>query len=208
MRAFGRKFADLLLSIAAAGGAVCIILVPLAWLFDISIIMFRTGSMVPTLEPGDIAIVQEIPAEDIEAGDVVTVDREGALPVTHRVTSVEEGPSSQERVITMQGDANETEDPHPYTVETVRTVLFSIPGIATGVAFFSDSRVLAVATLVMSLVVGWAFWPRGPVVEEDDEDDDAAGESAEEGSAPQEPEDPEAEDDYLPRHATGAPTAS
>ncbi|MCI2266835.1 signal peptidase I [Sediminivirga luteola] len=166
---WGRRAADVVLSIAALAGTVCIVLVPLAWIFDISIIMFRTGSMVPTLQPGDIAVVREVPADEAAVGDIVTVDREGQLPVTHRVTGIEPAEAPDTHRITMRGDANDTDDPHPYEVQTVRAFMFSVPGIASGVAFLSDTRVLAVATLVMSVVVGWAFWPRGPVAEEEDE---------------------------------------
>ena len=50
--------------------------------------MFKTGSMSPTITAGSVALVREIPASEINVGDVVTVDREDALPVTHRVTSI------------------------------------------------------------------------------------------------------------------------
>ena len=60
----------------------------------------------------------------------------------------------------MKGDANEQEDPHPYTVETVRTVLFSIPGLANVIVWFGDPMVLGGMTIAAALLVGWAFWPR------------------------------------------------
>lgn len=170
-----RMLADAALSVAALAGVVCLILVPLAWFFDISIVMFRTGSMAPTINPGDIAIVREIPAEEIAVGDIVTVDRDGALPVTHRVTSVAEGEQPGERVLTMRGDANEADDPHPYVVQHGRLVLFPVPGLAPAIAFLSDSRVLGVTTIVMSVVVGWAFWPRGPVAERPEQQGTVAG---------------------------------
>src|SRR5699024_10594064 len=101
-------------------------------------------------------------------GDVVTVDRPAALPITHRVTSVAEVPLSTERIITMKGDANEAEDPFPYTVNTVRLVLASVPNLAYGVIWLSNPWVMAVLTIGASTLVTWAFWPRDP--SEDDTD--------------------------------------
>ncbi|WP_407360084.1 signal peptidase I [Microbacterium sp. LBN7] len=156
----GRPIGDLLLWIAAAGGVICIVLVVLAFTAQITLIMFRTGSMSPTIPAGSVSIVQRIPAGEIEIGDVVTVDRPGELPVTHRVTSIEPGASAQERVITMRGDANASEDPFPYTVTSVRIVLFSVPGIALLVAGMGSPIVLGGLTLAATALVVWAFWPR------------------------------------------------
>lgn len=152
---------DLMLWVAAAAGVVCIVLVILAFTANITLIMFRTGSMSPTIPAGSVAVVQRIPASDIEVGDVVTVDRRGELPVTHRVTSIAPGISESERVITMRGDANVDEDPFPYTVRSVRIVLFSIPGIATVIVAMGNPYVLGGITVAAALLVFWAFWPRG-----------------------------------------------
>lgn len=153
---------DTLLNLAAVGGVVCIVLVILATCFNITLIMFKTGSMSPTIPTGSLALVREIPASDIAVGDVVTVDRAGQLPVTHRVTSVSGGvdTAGPQRTITMQGDANRSEDPEPYTVSTVRLVLASVPGLAYLVVWLSNPWVLGGLTLSCSALVMWAFWPR------------------------------------------------
>jgi signal peptidase len=65
-------------------------------------------------------------------------------------------------MITMKGDANESEDPTPYTVSTVRIVLVSAPGLAYGIVWLSNPWVLAVLALGASTLVTWAFWPRKP----------------------------------------------
>lgn len=157
----GQVIADVLLWIAAAAGVVCIALVVLAFTANITLIMFRTGSMSPTIPAGSVAVVQQVPASAIEIGDVVTVDREDDLPVTHRVTSVGAGASDAERVITMRGDANAADDPYPYEVTSVRVVLFSIPGIATVIVAMGNPFVLGGITVAAALLVVWAFWPRG-----------------------------------------------
>lgn len=159
-RGLGHAIADILLWIAAAAGVICIALVILAFTANITLIMFRTGSMSPTIPAGSVAIVQQIPASAIEVGDVVTVDREDDLPVTHRVTSVVAGASEAERVITMRGDANASDDPYPYAVTSVRIVLFSIPGIATVIVAMGNPFMLGGITVAAALLVVWAFWPR------------------------------------------------
>lgn len=158
----GRLLGDLLLWIAAAAGVVCIVLVILAYAAGITLIMFKTGSMSPTITAGSVAVVQRIPAADIAVGDVVTVDRAGDLPVTHRVTSVTAGATADERVITMRGDANASDDPFPYTVQSARVVLFAIPGIATVIVAMGSPYVLGGLTLGATALVIWAFWPRSP----------------------------------------------
>ena len=57
--------------VAAAAGLVCIILVILAVTANITLIMFRTGSMSPTISAGSVAVVQEVAAAEIDVGDVV-----------------------------------------------------------------------------------------------------------------------------------------
>ncbi|OAN36592.1 signal peptidase I [Microbacterium sp. H83] len=156
----GRALGDVVLWIAAAAGVVCMVLVVLALTANITLIMFRTGSMSPTIPAGSVAVVQQIPASAVEVGDVVTVDRVDDLPVTHRVTSVSAGATAAERVLTMRGDANSADDPYPYPVRTVRTVLFSVPGIASVIVALGDPVVLGTLTVAATALVVWAFWPR------------------------------------------------
>ena len=152
---------EIALTALAAGGALCLLLVVLAVAFQVTLIMFKTGSMSPTIPAGSLAVVREIPARDVRIGDVVTVDRAGALPVTHRVTSVQPAADGQ-RTITMKGDANRDPDPLPYTVERVRLVIAHVPELARVVGWFSDARVMGGIAVVAAGVVTWAFWPREP----------------------------------------------
>ncbi|MFJ4166384.1 signal peptidase I [Microbacterium sp. NPDC089698] len=151
---------EVLLWVAALAGLVCIVLVVLAFTAHITLIMFRTGSMSPTIPAGSVAIVQQIPASQVHVGDVVTVDRPGQLPVTHRVRAVEDGTAPAERLITLRGDANAQDDPAPYPVSTVRIVRLAIPGLAPVIVAFGNPFVLGGLTLGATALVIWAFWPR------------------------------------------------
>ena len=59
----GRALGEVLLWAAALAGLVCIVLVVLAFTANITLMMFRTGSMSPSIPAGSVAIVQRIPAE-------------------------------------------------------------------------------------------------------------------------------------------------
>lgn len=70
-----------------------------------------SGSMEPVLSPGDVIIVYDTSAENIQEGDIITFVEEGDKTVTHRVVgTVEEG----DRVLfETQGDSNDEVDPAP-----------------------------------------------------------------------------------------------
>ncbi|SMQ59733.1 signal peptidase I [Agreia sp. VKM Ac-1783] len=150
---------ELLLNIASVLGAVCIVLTVAALLFNITLIMFKTGSMSPTIPAGSLALVREIPASEVRVGDVVTVDRPDQLPVTHRVVAAQPGADGQS-VLTLRGDANPVDDPAPYTVSTVRIVMASVPGLAFAVVAMSNPWALAAVSVVVASFITWYFWPR------------------------------------------------
>lgn len=146
-------------NLLAAGGVICVVLVILAISMNITLIMFKTGSMSPTIPTGSVAVVKEITADEIEIGDVVTVDRPGELPVTHRV--VEYYPQGNgEALIRMKGDANPDLDPGMYRVTTVREVMWSVPELAKVIVWFGNPLVLGGISLLAALGVLWAFWPK------------------------------------------------
>ncbi len=160
-RTTGRVVRETLLTVAALGGAACIVLVILAFTGGYSLIMFKTGSMSPTIPTGSVALVREIPAAEAKVGDVLTVDRPGKLPVTHRVTSVAPADGDpSERVITLKGDANQTEDPEPYRIAHARVVIGSVPGLATVIVWFGSPWIMGGITVAAAILVTWAFWPR------------------------------------------------
>lgn len=154
------KVADGLLTVLATLGVVCIIATITAFALNISLIMFKTGSMSPTIPTGSLAVVRQIPASDIKAGDVTTVSRgEGQLPVTHRVVSVTPV-GGDTYSLEMKGDANDSPDAQPYKVTEVKKVLWHAPRLAYVVAAVSQPKYMAGITVAASFLVVWAFWPR------------------------------------------------
>jgi signal peptidase len=70
-----------------------------------------SGSMEPTLPVGSLAIVEKVPADQVERGDVVTFNTPGddESLTTHRIVGIErEDGRSAYRT---RGDANEVDDP-------------------------------------------------------------------------------------------------
>lgn len=155
----GSAVRNLLLNLSALGGVVCIVMVGLAFFLHISLVLFRTGSMTPTIPAGSVAVVRQIPAAEVHVGDVVTVDRPGKLPITHRVIDIKPAAGGQVW-LTLRGDANPAPDPAAYLVGSVRRVLFSAPGLAKMIVAVSNRWVMVSVTLAVSALVTWAFWPR------------------------------------------------
>lgn len=155
------RLEDGLLSVLATLGVVCILATIAAFTLNISLIMFKTGSMSPTIPAGSLAVVKQIPASEIQVGDVTTVSRgEGQLPVTHRVVSTTPIGGDAYSIV-MQGDANDSPDAQPYEVTEVKKILWHVPGLAYVVATISQPIYMAGITVAAALLVVWAFWPRG-----------------------------------------------
>ncbi|WP_194822420.1 signal peptidase I [Micromonospora sp. S-DT3-3-22] len=153
------RVADLALTLLAVGGAVCVVLVPLALFFDISLVLFKTGSMGPTIPAGSLAVVREIPASEVAVGDVVTVDRTPLPPITHRVVDIADG-GGPVRLLTLRGDANESNDAMPHAVTHVRLVEWSVPGLGYAVRTLSNIYVTSMIAIGIAVIITWAFWPR------------------------------------------------
>ncbi|WP_254838367.1 signal peptidase I [Natronomonas marina] len=117
-----------------------------------------SGSMEPAFSPGDVIVVESVPAESISAGDVITFARDGeSRPTTHRVIEVvetEAGPAFR-----TAGDANEDPDPALVQPDQVRgrvpTVdghLFVLPYIGYVIGF-AGTRLGFVALVVTPLIL-------------------------------------------------------
>lgn len=89
-----------------------------------------TGSMRPAIDPGDVVLVRAVDPATVEAGDVITFDRGGEVPTTHRVIEVVGTPSDP--AFRTQGDANEDPDGGVVPAADVRgVVVLTIPFVGT-----------------------------------------------------------------------------
>src|SRR5699024_678134 len=161
-------------------GVLSLIMLGLGMWLNMGLVMFRTGSMEPTIPTGSVALVQPVSPDDIAAGDVLTVRTDDMdISVTHRVTAVNEPhdihraaedpaldratvENGQAAVIRMQGDANDVEDPQPYVVSDgeVEAVLGHVPGLARPLQQLAQREVQIVLAAALAGGIAWAFWPR------------------------------------------------
>jgi signal peptidase len=158
-----RRLLDGVLTLAALAGAACTALVVAGWAFGFSLVLFKTGSMSPAIPTGSLALVREVPVEDVGPGDVVTVDRPGRLPVTHRIVANVATPLPGTAVLVLQGDANAAPDAEAYVVDEVRVVEASVPALGHVVGRMQHPVLLAGITLVTAALVTAALWPQEPV---------------------------------------------
>lgn len=152
---------EAVVTLAGLIGALSILWFIVASVAGVSIIIFATGSMAPTIPTGSAALVREVPASEIDVGDVVTVQRPGSrLPVTHRVVSVSpDSDAADGRILVLRGDANVSNDTFPYRVTEAKVVVAAIPVLGTILAIAGRPAVTGVLTIVVAALVVWAFWP-------------------------------------------------
>lgn len=134
-----------------------------------TLIVFRTGSMSPTMPQGSVAVSMPVSADEIDIGDVVTVQPANRqLPVTHRVVEVrevavaahEQEVTANARELVLKGDDNDTADIRPYVVTEARRAVFAVPALGSALMLLQSPIGMGVLTLVAGALTAWAFWPR------------------------------------------------
>jgi signal peptidase len=152
---------SIVFAVAGIAGLLSILWLVASLVFGLSVIVFKTGSMAPTMPAGSMAITRWVPAAAIRVGDVVTVPVPGkVLPVTHRVVSVATIPAvPDDRSLVLKGDDNLTPDQVPYTVGRTKLVIFSLPVAGTVLALFQTPPFIGLTSLIVAGLLLWAFWP-------------------------------------------------
>lgn len=119
-----------------------------------------SGSMEPYMAAGDAVIVAAAPVASIREGDVITYQRGGDIPTTHRV--VERVTDEQGVAFRTMGDANEDPDPalvRPTSV--VGEVVLVIPYIGHVVQFANTPiGIVSLVVVPIGLLVvseGWRY---------------------------------------------------
>jgi signal peptidase len=139
--------------------AIAALVTGLAWHDGYRIYIVHTGSMSPTLRPGD-AVLDRPEPRAIHPGDVVTFRiRSGPDPVvTHRVASL------AGVLVRTKGDANRTVDPWVLKEsQIVGSTMAKLPRIGYLIFYLEQPRGLAsVITIFVGLFLLWQlFFPAG-----------------------------------------------
>ena len=116
---------ELVLTVGAVLGALCLVLGLVMVATGLSPLIFRSGSMAPAIDTGALALARTVPASDVRRGDVVSVVDAGGSRVTHRVVNV--AADGERRQLVLQGDANRTPDHETYVVTEVQRVVLDVP---------------------------------------------------------------------------------
>ena len=115
-----------------------------------------SGSMVPTLGVGSLAVVRPVPAGTIGVGDVVTFSdpyMPGKL-VTHRVVQVVRRPHGLGLAYRTKGDANPSRDPWTIVLPgRVGKLVFDVPFAGYGLVYLRTRELRTILILVAALGV-------------------------------------------------------
>ncbi|WP_207842724.1 signal peptidase I [Williamsia soli] len=149
---------EVTLTVGAITGVLCVFTAIVSASLGLSPLIFRSDSMSPAIDVGDVAISRSVPAGDVAAGDIVSVMRPDGTRITHRVVSIDSRVGNS-TTMTLRGDANSIEDSEPYTVSTVDEVLFHIPNLGYVLSSFASPFSWAVATLFTLGLLCLAFRP-------------------------------------------------
>lgn len=136
---------------------VAVAAVPQLALADRSYVVM-SGSMQPHLQPGDVVLVKEVSPAEIDRGDVITYQRPGEQPTTHRVVEVQDRGGL--RFFETKGDANEDPDSEPVpSGAVVGREAFHVPYVGYLVSF-ANTRLGAVVLMIVPavLIVGFELW--------------------------------------------------
>lgn len=156
-----------------------------------------SGSMQPVMSPGDAIIVNDVPASEIETGDVISFTQGNAeRPTTHRVIEVVE--QDGEPAFRTQGDAVDVTDGSLVTpgdlegkVMSVGGYLFVIPLVGHVILFASTTEgLVALLVVPLSLLVISEIWDvvaaasgGGGDAAADGEDDGSEGDGGDDATA-------------------------
>lgn len=146
------------MTVGATAGLICILVALSALLFGIKPLVFRSGSMGPTIQTGALGLAKTVPASELEVGDVVSVVNDSGTRITHRINAIDHLDGNGARV-TLKGDANEQADLIPYTVTEADRVFFHVNGLGYAVTWLSSPIATFLGGVLVGAVLLLAFGP-------------------------------------------------
>lgn len=160
---------EVLLSLAAVLGVLGLVLLVAGMAFGVRPLMFRSGSMAPTIDTGDLSISRTVDAAGLHRGDVVSVVAADGQRVTHRL--VTNTAVAGHRELTLKGDANDVVDQQVYDVTSAQKVIFTVPKLGYVVDWLSRAPGVYLVALYVGLLL-MLIGRRSPGVGDDDRGED------------------------------------
>ncbi len=153
-----RLWKEIVLSVGALLGVLCIVLAVASTAFDVRPLVFRSGSMAPAIDTGALAISRTVDAADLRAGDIVSVEDDEGVRVTHRIVTIKQQGSSA--TLVLKGDDNEVADAEPYVVSSAERVLFDVPRAGYVVSWLSGPFGLIALGIYLAFLASVIFGRR------------------------------------------------
>lgn len=155
MARVGHVLREAALWLGAAIGTICLLVAASAVMFGLTPLVFRSGSMAPSIPTGSLAIGVSTPVSELAVGDVVSVLWDETR-VTHRIVSITPmGGDTYE--LTTKGDANEIADARPSIVTRADRVVWSAPGMGFIVEAASKPQTVFVVGVFVGALLILAF---------------------------------------------------
>ncbi|KAA1399238.1 signal peptidase I [Aeromicrobium ginsengisoli] len=155
-----RAVREVVLTVGAILGVLCLVSGVAAIAFDIKPIVFQSGSMAPAVDTGALGISRTVPASDLKVGDVVTVRTGTGVRVTHRIKDISH--SGDKATLVLKGDANKVPDDKVYVVKSAPRLLFDVPKAGYVVSFISGPIGIFAGGLMVGVVLLTVFRPGNP----------------------------------------------
>ncbi|MFB9780013.1 signal peptidase I [Rhodococcus baikonurensis] len=150
---------EVLLTLGALAGLASIVIFIAGLVFGITPLIFRSGSMSPTIDTGALAFARTVPASEVQVGDILSVYDSQGTRITHRVESIDQQGNNL-AVAQLRGDANPIADPDPYVITEADRVFFSINRLGYVAVWLSGSSGLVLGAIAVGGLLYIAFRPR------------------------------------------------
>lgn len=151
---------DRLLTLGAVLGGLCLAWAGATLALGLTPLVVMSGSMVPAIDTGALAVARTVPAAEVRRGDVVSVHTEGGVRVTHRVVEASTAGDGTASLV-LRGDANAAPDPQVYTVAEAERVWFHVPHLGRVVSAASGPGGTLLAVGFVLVALGAVTLPRG-----------------------------------------------
>lgn len=150
MRRFFRLSREVLLTVGAILGTACIVLAIVGAAYNVKPLIFRSGSMGPTIPAGALGLAKPADASDLKVGDIVSVKSHGTR-ITHRIQRISVSGATAD--LTLKGDANRVPDAHSYRVKSADRVFFHLPYAGYFVSYASGPVGLIITGMLASMLL-------------------------------------------------------
>jgi len=148
-RSIGRLIDRALTALIVAVGVIAVAVGILVFVANLHFQTVTSGSMRPTVSPGDLAVTQAVPVSSLKVGDVIVFfpPTSSTEPVMHRIVSLGNG------VITTRGDANNVDDPWQVTLSG--TTAYRMVAVVPFIGWLTELQrpALIVAGLLVGLMI-------------------------------------------------------